>query len=395
MTRYRYKALDASGRSHRGEVEASSKEEAADAVLVRRLTPISIRPLSDQTAGALSYREAGRLGRDLARMCSSGVPLETGARLAAEAQESNSARQVLVRAADRLAKGAGAAAAFGDLPGVPGRALAAAIQAGDRSGRLPEALSAAAPLMTAMAQFREKLVSLLLYPLIVCVTAVGVLVIFLMVVVPSLRPLLMELGEGMPFSTRMLLWFADAAPGVIGGLLVGVLVLILARQIPSVRQAFGRWRDRMLLTPLGFGLSQAVDGAVFASLFAALIKSGLAADEAIEGAAPAVSNTILKERILLAARRVREGEDVSEALGGALGYGHLVVQASRLGVRGGEYGELVQEAGAVLVERAELRLERLASVSGPLIIIALGVLIAMFVVSLFSSLMALTDAATL
>lgn len=395
MTRYRYKAVDAAGKTLSGEVTAASRQEAADALLAQRLTPFALDPLSAGSIKQLSYRDAGRLGSDIARLASSGVPLETGARLAAKAQDSPVASAVLTRAADRLAQGEGATAAFSDLPGAPGRALSAIVKAGDRAGQLAQALMASAPLLTAMARFREKLVSLMLYPVIICITSIGVLIILLTVVIPSLRPVLEDMGEAMPTATRVLLWASDAVPNFLVAILVAALASILLGQITAIRQRFGSWRDRLLLTPLGFGLSKSIDGAVFARLFAALIKAGTPAGEALADASEAVANSVLRQRLQSAAQSVREGGVLSDALADALGADHLVTQASQLGVRGGAFGDLVEEAGHVLAEQAELRLERLAAIAGPGVIIVLGALIALFVVTVFTSLLALTDAATM
>ena len=362
-------------------------------IAARRLAPIRVEPAPKRGGDQLNYRDAARLAAELSRFIASGIPLEEGARLAAEAQDSVAARRALGHAASRLSAGAGPGEAFNNFGGAPGQALSAIIRAGERAGRLADALGAAAPLFSATAKFRERIVSLLIYPAVVGLTAIGVLTVFLLVVIPSLRPVLEDLGDAMPAGARVLLSVSDAAPFVLATVLLAVLAGILLVQVPSFRETLDRWRDRFVMSPVGLGIAASIETALFARIFAALLKAGTPVGDAIEDASAAVSNSILREKLSFAAGVVRQGGELSGALSGALGERNLIVQAGRLGNRGGGFAELVSDAGLSLSERAEIRLERLAAIAGPMIIIVLGSMIGLFVITLFSSLASLPDAA--
>jgi type II secretory pathway component PulF len=394
MSTYRYSARK-DGRRITDEIEATSQQHAIETLLARRVSPIDVTPAVSDKLPVLKYKDVSRLCSEIARMTAAGVPLEAGVALAAQAQESKAARQVLERASARLTQGDGPAKAFDGLQGPPGRALSAVIAAGERSGRLPDALKSAAPLFSSTAKFREKIVSLLLYPAAVSITAIAVVVIFMLVVIPALRPLLEDLGDELPISAKMMLAMSDGAPSFFIAILAAVMIAIFLGQVPNIRQRMAKMRDQIALSPVGLGIAQSVDMALFSSLFAALLKAGTPAGDAISEASCAISNTILKSKLSEAAGSVREGVSLDAALAIALGNRHIIVQASRLGAKGGSYAQLVSEAGLTLSERAEVRLERLAALASPLITIVLGLMIGMMVLALFSSLTALTDAATL
>ena len=391
--RYAYSARDRDGKLQRGTIDADNAQSAADGLIARRLSPVQIEVQPARQAGKLSYQDAGRLLSELGRLSKAGIPLETAVRLSAEAHERKSVRSVLTAAASRLADGAGPGGAFSRLSGAAGQAVSAIMAAGERSGRLPEALAAASPLLLATAKFRERIVSRLLYPAIVSVTALAVLIVFLLVVIPALRPVLEGLGDDLPSSARGLLVVSDAAPVVLSGFLFAALAGILAAQSPAVRRSMARARDGFLLSPLGIGLAGTIETALFARLMGALVQAATPVGDAVAGAAEAVSNIVLRERLLGSASSIREGEAPEEALSASLGEQHLIVQACRLGQRGGGFADLIADAGATLSERAESRLERMAALAGPLIILALGLLIGGLVITLFSSLTALPDAA--
>ena len=395
MSSFRYTAEGHDGRRVSGEIEADTAALAIEALMAQRLSPLRVSETRTSDIPKLSYQDTARLSLEVSRLMLAGIPLESGALLAAEAQESRAARKTLERAASRLARGDGPGLAFDGLDGAPGGALSAIMAAGERSGRLADALGAAAPLFAATARFRAKIVSLMLYPAVVSVTALSVLVIFLLVVIPSLRPVLEGLGENLPTSARWMLAIADAAPGVLVAALIGALIVIALNQVSAVRSRMALLMDRLALGPMGLGVAAAVDTALFARLFGALLKAGTPAGEAMAEASAAMSNTVLRGLLQSSANDVREGASLDHALMSALGERHLIVQASRLGARGGSFADLVSEAGMTLAERAETRLERLAALAGPMIIILLGLVIGLMVITLFSSLAALPDAATL
>ena len=217
--------------------------------------------------------------------------------------------------------------------------------------------------------------------------------VFLLVVIPALRPVLSDLGDDMPVSAQMLLWSADVAP-VAASLGLGlVLVGILANQVEVIKARFRAVRDHLALGPVGMGLPLAIETAVFARLLAALLKADMPAGDAIDDASRAVSNTVLQSRLQVSAQSVREGANLANAMEDALGASSLVVQAARLGAKSSGFADLVSEAGMTLAERAEERLERVAAIAGPVIILGLGVVIGSLVVALFTSLTALSDAA--
>ena len=395
MSSFRYTAEGHDGRRVSGEIEADTAALAIEALMAQHLSPLRVSETRISDIPKLSYQDTARLSLEVSRLMLAGIPLESGALLAAEAQESRAARKTLERAASRLARGDGPGLAFDGLDGAPGGALSAIMAAGERSGRLADALGAAAPLFAATARFRAKIVSLMLYPAVVSVTALSVLVIFLLVVIPSLRPVLEGLGENLPTSARWMLAIADAAPGVLVAALIGALIVIALNQVSAVRSRMALLMDRLALGPMGLGVAAAVDTALFARLFGALLKAGTPAGEAMAEASAAMSNTVLRGLLQSSANDVREGASLDHALMSALGERHLIVQASRLGARGGSFADLVSEAGMTLAERAETRLERLAALAGPMIIILLGLVIGLMVITLFSSLAALPDAATL
>lgn len=388
--RWRYSALDHAGRSRSGRIEAESEMEAADRLAGEGLSLLSLSKLPAKRR-AFSYEKAGRLAGELARLSSAGIALETALTLAADAETSPSLGEDLRLAAKKLSKGDRPERAFAHFEGPAGAMLATTIAAGERAGDLPHALNSIAPILQSTARFRSKLLSAMLYPAAVMATSLGVLAVFFGVVVPSLRPVL-EQSRAPEDGIHWLIRVADAIPAVLVAILLVFLVGLAALRMKETRLALGRWRDRVLLSSLGFGLVAEIETAVFARLFGALVSSGVPLGEAAAQACRSLGNEILRERLLHAGLDIQTGRNPVTALADVLGRQNMVVQAAEIGIRTGQAGPLIAEAGQVLGERAEIRLERVSALASPAIIILVGALIGALVISLFSSLAAIPDA---
>lgn len=395
MKRFKYKALDATGRTQSGRIDTPSESQVDGQLRRRGLTLLDLQELPERLGPRLSYKEVAILSSELSRTIHAGVPLERGLKLCQHAGASRVLNENLERISDLLTAGATPSEAFSGLQGSPGEALAAIVTSGEQAGRLGQALSASAPLFAGIARFREKMISLLMYPLIVAITAVAVLAVFMMVVVPSLRPVLQDLGDQLPMSAELLLTLSELAPMVMTGGLVSGLIFILLCQQPRFRKGISIFKHRLLASSVMGETFTGMDLALMARLFGTLLASQTPAAQALELASDVMANSVLATRLREASSRVRSGERLENALGNLLSPGHLIVQACRLGYETGDLAQSVLHAGDTLSERTETRLERLTALAGPGIIIGLGLLIGLLVVTLFSALTALPEAAGL
>ena len=91
------------------------------------------------------------------------------------------------------------------------------IRAGEASGALDDVLLRLGKYQEQMAEVREKVISALLYPLIVMCVAICAIVFFMLVMVPHFAMMFKEMGRTLPLPTRILISISD----VFTGLLVG------------------------------------------------------------------------------------------------------------------------------------------------------------------------------
>ncbi len=129
--------------------------------------------MSEARSKPLSLQELALLNQEIAALVRAGVPLESG--LAMAGASGGGAQEVLMlRLAQRLREGQSFAEALhsegGDLP----RMYRAVVEAGARTGRLPEALESLAKFAEQTLQLRRRIDLALMYPVLVLLMA-GVL----------------------------------------------------------------------------------------------------------------------------------------------------------------------------------------------------------------------------
>ena len=284
--------------------------------------------------------------------------------------------------ADRLDDGATLAEAFREVPAVAtaeGR-LAAAV--GEDTGRLADALRRAD--RESLAAAWVELLPRLLYPFVVLFLVANVTTFLMTVIMPKFRKIFAEFGQPLPDSTRWL-WDSWAATESYLGLVpvgvagfAGLFVLLVVS--PSARwglPAFGRlyrWE---------------VQGRVL-RLLGTLVGAGRPVPAALRLLAgyddfprPA------RRRMNAAAETVERGEPLADALRGAGLLPAAMAPLVRAAEPAGTLPWVLAELGEAQGGRSLRLVRRLSLVASPVLVVAVGGVVAFVVVAMFLPLITL------
>jgi type II secretory pathway component PulF len=189
------------------------------------------------------------------------------------------------------------------------------IAAGEATGNIRDVLERLITHFTEQKEFKRKLISALSYPLFICFVAVGVIIFFVLFLLPRLETLLKSLGGEMPLSTKLLIGFANTL------LWLGPVLLVIAIAFALfIRQ----WRksdkgliesDALLLrVPLAGSFVMRVSVLNFCHTLAVLLENGITTAEALRLAEKTAPNRALRQQLREATDRVLEGDSLSKAL---------------------------------------------------------------------------------
>ena len=386
MTAYRFRAARADGSLVSGSVEAGSLAVAEDRVAARGLLAVELVPAPESAVRRAAPRaELAVAFRSLASLVGAGVPLAK-ALGATQSLTRGALRAALESTARLLSEGQSLAGALARqeiaFPGV----VLGIIGAGERAGRLPQALDEAASQLEREVELTARVRQALAYPLVLLATGTVSVVIIGVVVVPRFAALLGELGQTLPASTRLLL----AATGAIARwgpvlLLAGAAggwALRRWAHSPGGRLRLHEW---LLGLPLVGAIRHGLAAGRFGHSLAALLGAGTPILRALDAAGSHVGDAAVASRVAAARERVAEGQPLAASLAGTNALPPLPLQLLAVGEASGELAVMAGRAGRLAAADAERRLQAAVSLLEPAIILLFGGGVAFVALALFQA----------
>ncbi len=403
MPRFAYSARDRAGQPVSAELEAPGRKDALRILAARGLQVSSIteragaapakaaaRPAAAKPAaraaspaspaapaarGAPSRRECLPFLEALHDLATSGLSAGEAVRLLSVRIKEPRLRALSAGLWERISEGAPLSRAMAAHPAVFDPSITNLIQAGEATGSLNDTLARLISHLTEQRELRRQLLSALAYPLFMVAVAFGVIVFFLVFLLPRLKTLLTSLGGKMPFSTQLLISFSEFALSFWGIALVAAAFVGLSsflgwRQTAAGRAATDAWLIRLpLVGP--FIVSQTVLS--FAQTLSVLLENGITAAEALRMTEKQIGNTVHREAFNAATARVLEGEALSVALGRTGCFPDLVLDRLAVGENTGNVVPSLKQIATAYQRQISAQLNLFTKV------IASGVLMGVFV----------------
>ncbi|WP_297477087.1 type II secretion system inner membrane protein GspF [Ferrovum sp.] len=400
MTHYRFEALDDSGQREQGTLEADSPRQARTMLRSRGLSPIRVRAESTGVGTGLGHwiqrrlsgRERVLITRQLAVLLGGGVPLDEAlAGVAAEA-EREGVRQRLLKIRAEVVAGSPLAQALGQFPRDFPSLYPALVAAGEKSGRLAWVLERLADYAAAQDHLSGKVLGALAYPVVLMGVATAIVLFLMSSVVPQVVGVFASNHQTLPTLTRVLIFLSDGIRqwGLWGLAGMGMLAwggLHLWRK-PALRL---RWDRHVLAWPLVGRLGLSYDTERLASTLAILVGGGVPLLSALQGAAQAVHNRALRQALLEALERVREGSGLARALEASMLFPRTLMQLIQAGERTGRLDDLLTQAARHEGQQLERRLMLLTTLLEPALILLMGGVVGLIVLAILMPIMDLNQ----
>lgn len=342
MPSFSYTARNRSGATVSDNIDAPTRKDALRLLTARGLTPVhvseaSARPapgkrkakssspssgsqpsaLSPQLpkAASLGSRERLPFLEALVDLTTSGLSAGESVRMLSVRIKEPRQRLLCTLLWEQLSEGAQLSRAMGTLPAVFDGSTINLIQSGEATGNLNDVLLRLIAHLQEQKELRQKVINSLAYPAFMMFVAGGVIIFFMVFLLPRLQTLLKSLGGELPTSTRILLGFSEF------GLKYGIFVIVAAIVFGA---SFWRWRATepgrlqtdawALKLPLigPFSVSQTV--LAFSQTLSVLLENGITTSEALRMTERQIQNRVHRAAFDSATDRVLEGEALSAAL---------------------------------------------------------------------------------
>lgn len=386
MPAFEFQALDTTGRTEKGVLQADTARAARAQLRERGLTPLAVAEVS----GDARVRERAPLGmtarvlltRQLATLVQAGLPLDEALAALAEGAEGRLHRVVLALRA-RVMEGDTLAAALAEFPGSFDPLYRASVAAGEQSGRLATVLQRLASHLEARDALRRRLIAALAYPVLLLLVAALVVSGLMLYVVPEVTDVFLRTGQALPLPTRVLMVLSAVLGNYGAWLLLATLAAGAGLAALWPREEFHQWRDRQWLRmPLVGRLLLAMEAARFARTLALLGASAVPLLDALKLAGDTVQNRVIRAALATVAARVREGAPLARALAQSGRFPPVATRLVASGERAGRLDAMLDEAAEQLERELDTATSLAMSALGPAVILGVGAVVLFIVLAI-------------
>lgn len=322
--------------------------------------------------------------QEMAALLRSGLPVLQALELVEERQRDPVFRKTLnvvrqqVRSGESLSD---AVAGFGDLfPPL----YAPTLKAGERSGDLETVIRRFIRYQRLMMEARKRIISALVYPLVLVGLSVGLIGVMTVYVVPKFSAFFSGLDTELPLLTRMTMGLSSFVSSnfllVGAALAIAVLAVLQWRRTPSGAATLDRWKTGLPLIGSIFHRSALSE---FCRSLSTLLSGGLPVISALDVSVASVGNAFVRQKLGSLVGRVREGAALNLALEETGVVPELAVDMVKVGEATGSLDSMLNSVSDFFDEEVETRMQRLLSLIEPLMLVFMGLVVALLLVSIY------------
>lgn len=199
-------------------------------------------------------------------------------------------------------------------------------------------------------------------------------------------------GQTLPLLTRVLIgvsdwvkaWGALAFVAAIGG--------VIGFRYTLRKDAFReRWHGFLLRVPLVGRLVRSTDTARFASTLAILTRSGVPLVEALAIAAEVIANRIIRNEVVKAAQKVREGASLTRSLEATGQFPPMMLHMIASGERSGELDQMLARTARNQENDLAAQIGLMVGLFEPFMLIFMGAVVLVIVLAILLPILSLNQ----
>jgi type II secretory pathway component PulF len=300
------------------------------------------------------------------------------------AEEENPAlRDVILKLAESVRKGASLSAALEEHPSLFTKLYVSMIRVGEEAGVLPKVMADLADLLEHEDEVRGEVVSAVAYPMFVLGFGLVTVTVLLTWVMPRLFGMLQEMLQVLPLPTLILLRLSGFMHQYWLGVLLGLSGLVAGIWYYR-RTAEGAelWDRAKLQLPVMGSVFRAAALGRFARTLGTLAKSGVSLLPALKIVENTIGNRVLAKQVARVAEETRGGDSLAGPLRKMNIFPRTVVQMIDVGEESGRLDEMLLKVAEIEERHMRARTKTLISLLAPALILVVGALVGFIVIAL-------------
>lgn len=376
---FKYKAIDQTGASKEGVVEAVNKDLAIAALQRRALIVSSIKGEDEKSLLQTSIydhvpsKDIVVMSRQIATLFEAQVSALKAFNLLASTTRNALLRKTLNQITDDLQAGYSISGALAKHPTIFSNFYINMVKAGEESGKLIDTFTYLADYLERQYALSTKTRNALIYPAFVIFTFIVVMVLMFVVVVPKLSQIIIESGQDIPLYTKLVIAASDFFVNYGIYLLVLVVVGVLWLVRLSHTQSGKRYLDNVKLSvPLLGPLFQKLYLARIADNLETMLSSGIPIVRAIEVTGEVVGNRVYENIMKNTVESVKAGGTLSASFEKEPYISPIMTQMVKVGEETGSIGAILKTMARFYKREVDDAVDTLVGLIEPIMIVVLG-----------------------
>ena len=401
MGAFEYVALDQAGKESKGLLEGDTPKHVRQILRERSLLPVAVTEVAQKEAKrqrsfsfrrGISASELALVTRQLASLTQSGLPLEEGLLAVAQQNDNPRTKSIMLGVRSKVVEGHTLADGLREFPQAFPELYRSTVSAGEQSGHLDVVLDRLADYTEGRQELRQLINNAMVYPIALVVMSIGIISFMLASVVPRIVSIFDNTSGELPALTRMMITSSDFLREqwffillFLAAVTYGIWRLL---QKENVRRKFHRFVLRM---PIAGRLTRGVNTARFTRTLSILAGSGVPILEALKISAAVIENLPMREAVVAASLRVREGAPISQSLAASKLFPPMMIHLIASGEAGGKLEEMLTRTANYQEREGDGLIATLLGLLQPLLIVIMGGIVITIVLAVLMPIFEIND----
>ena len=398
MPVYKYKAIDESGKSVQGVIDAESPKSATEKLKRQGVFLSSLNEAKESKSRSfnpfksIKISELAVTTRQFSTLISAGLPLEASLSALSEQTEDARLGQVLAEVRERVSEGSSLANALSEHKNVFSDLYINIVRAGEASGTLDIVLLRLADFLETQAALTSRVRGALIYPMFMFFIGGGVLFFTMTYVIPRIAKIFEESSSSLPVMTLILIKMSDFLNNYILFILIFIIILFYGAYRFNKTEKGQMFFDRLMLKVPVFGrLTSMVVISRFTRTLGTLLSSGIPLLDALEIGEAVMGNKVYGKTLQEVRVNVREGASLAQPLKESGVFPPLVTRMIAVGEQTGEMEAMLSKVADIYDQQVETMVSTLTSLLEPVMIVIIGAVMAFIVFAVLLPIFNLTS----
>ena len=401
MGAYEYVALDQAGKESKGLLEGDTPKHVRQILRERSLLPVAVTEVAQKEAKrqrsfsfrrGISASELALVTRQLASLSQSGLPLEEALLAVAQQNDNPRTKSIMLGVRSKVVEGHTLADGLREFPQAFPELYRSTVSAGEQSGHLDVVLDRLADYTEGRQELRQRINNAMVYPIALVVMSIGIISFMLASVVPRIVSIFDNTSGELPALTRMMIASSDFLREQWFFILLFLAAVTYgiwrALQQENVRRKFHRFVLRM---PIAGRLTRGVNTARFTRTLSILAGSGVPILESLKISAAVIENLPMREAVIAASVRVREGAPISQSLAASKLFPPMMIHLIASGEAGGKLEEMLTRTANYQEREVDGLIATLLGILQPLLIVIMGGIVITIVLAVLMPIFEIND----